>query len=240
MSRAPMTVLQARAARVATFACMAASMAGGAGLLGGCASGPVAPAWQAQAQAAAERYQRAHLEGAPRAAEAEFLRARAAVAATADAGRVAQVELLRCALEAASLGPAGCPGFEALRAEASSPQRAYADYLAGAPMSAPQAALLPAPQRAVTTAVAETGDLADVIARVEDPLSRLVAAGVALRAGRASPRTLQLAVETAAAQGWRRPLLVWLQAQALQAERAGDAAGAARARARAGLVTGER
>ena len=54
-------------------------------LLAGCASGPVAPAWQGQAQAAAERYQRAHLEGAPRAAEAEFQRARAAVAATADA-----------------------------------------------------------------------------------------------------------------------------------------------------------
>lgn len=216
-------------------------------LLAGCASGPVAPAWQGQAQAAAERYQRAHLEGAPRAAEAEFQRARAAVAATADAVRVAQVELLRCALEAASLGPAGCPGFEALRAEASPAQRAYADYLAGTPMAAPQAALLPATQRAVAGAADAGGgagagvrDPADAIARVEDPLSRLVAAGVALRAGRASPRTLQLAVDTAAAQGWRRPLLAWLQAQALQAERAGDAAGAARARARAQLVTGER
>jgi hypothetical protein len=72
---------------------------------------------------------------------------------------------------------------------------------------------------------------------VDEPLSRLVAAGVLLRRGQASPAVLALAAETASAQGWRRPLLAWLGAQALRAEQAGDTLEAARLRRRMDLAT---
>ena len=72
---------------------------------------------------------------------------------------------------------------------------------------------------------------------IADPLSRLVASGVLLRAGRATPQLLADAVETASAQGWRRPLLAWLGVQAMRAEQAGDSAEAQRIKRRIDLVT---
>jgi hypothetical protein len=225
--------------------------------LAGCAGGPPVPAWQSQAESAAARYQRAVLEGATGAAQAEFNRARNALTATGDETQVAQVELLRCALAVASLAGGACPGFETLRADSTPAQRAYADHLAGRVLSAAEVGLLPAPQReagavlarlaagspapgAPAVPQARADAVAAALARMEDPLSRLVAAGVAMQAGQGSARLLQLAVDTAAAQGWRRPLLAWLQAQALLAERTGDAQVAQRARARLRLVAGER
>jgi hypothetical protein len=50
---------------------------------------------------------------------------------------------------------------------------------------------------------------------------------------------LQLAVDTASAQGWRRPLLAWLGAQARRAELAGASEEAERLRRRMALVRGE-
>ena len=60
-----------------------------------------------------------------------------------------------------------------------------------------------------------------------------------------SPSTVRLlsttpsgsyAADTASAQGWRRPLLAWLDVQARLADERGDAAEAARLRRRMGLV----
>ena len=59
-------------------------------------------------------------------------------------------------------------------------------------------------------------------AAIPDPLARLVAAGVLLRASRATPELLEMAVATASDQGWRRPLLAWLGVQRLRAEQAGE------------------
>ena len=73
---------------------------------------------------------------------------------------------------------------------------------------------------------------------MEDPLARLVGAAVSLQSGRADGGVVALAVETASAQGWRRPLLAWLHVQARQAETAGDANAAARIRRRIELVGG--
>jgi hypothetical protein len=79
---------------------------------------------------------------------------------------------------------------------------------------------------------------AAALAGIDDPLSRLIAAGVLFESDRASPQTLQIAVDTASAQGWRRPLLAWLNVQLMRAERGGDAAEAQRLRRRIGVVEG--
>ncbi|TFZ03621.1 hypothetical protein [Ramlibacter humi] len=201
-------------------------------LLAGCGNKPLAPDWQANAHGALERYEKAYLSGAARAADAEFALARRELAATGEAGLVARAELTRCALQVASLAFEPCAGFEALRQDSPAPERAYADYLLAQPAAAD---LLPAQHRAVANG---RGDAAALNA-IADPMARLVAAGVVFRANRASPEVLQLAADTASSQGWRRPLLAWLGAQLRLAEQRGAAEEAARLRRRIALASAE-
>mgnify|MGYP001431404548 CR=1 FL=1 len=72
-----------------------------------------------------------------------------------------------------------------------------------------------------------------------DKAARLVAAGAGLVRGEASPQLVQLAVDTASQQGWRRPLLAWLGVQIGLAERAGQEQEAQRLRRRAAIARQE-
>jgi hypothetical protein len=185
-------------------------------LAAGCASGPPTPTWQLDASAAADDAVQAWLGGDPRVEALATTRMRDAIARTGRPAALARAELLRCAARVATLVFEPCAAFEPLRVDAEAPERAYADYLAGRPTVDSEA--LPAAQRA-----AVRGGPA-VLANIDDPLSRLVAAGVLVQAGRADPATLQLAADTASAQGWRRAVLAWLGALKARAEAAGDRA----------------
>ncbi|MFZ3126777.1 MAG: hypothetical protein WA136_02070 [Rhodoferax sp.] len=200
-------------------------------LLGACSSTPQPPDWQVEAKGSMERAVAAYLEGNNRVEIAELQRAHNQLARTGRADLLATAELLRCATRVASLVFEPCTGFEALRADALEAQRAYADYLQGR-LSPQGIALLPPLQRA-----AATGDTSAVLGAAE-PLSQLVAAGVMLQAGTATPTVIARAIETASAQGWRRPLLAWLGVQAQRAEQAGDPEEAARLRRRIALTQG--
>ena len=200
-------------------------------LLAGCASGPKPADWQLEAKGSMERSVAAYMEGNSRVENAELERARSQLARTGRADLLATAELLHCATRVASLVFEPCAGSEKLRQDAPAAQLAYANFLRG--QAQPQdIALLPAPQRA-----AATGDGA-AVQGMADPLSRLVAAGVLLQTGKASPALITQAINTASDQGWRRPLLAWLGVQALRAEQAGDAAEAARVRRRITLTQG--
>lgn len=191
---------------------------GFAALLGGCAGGPVAPDWQMNAKSAIDRSVSAFLAGNTTVEAQEFDRARNEIARTGRLDLLARVELVRCAGRVASLVQEDCPAFEKLRQDAAAPERAYADFLL-ARVQPQDLAALPAQYRAVAGA---TATASAALKDIADPLSRLIAAGVLFRAGRADPAVLTAAVETASAQGWRRPLLAWLGVQAMRAEQAGD------------------
>lgn len=202
-------------------------------VLTACSSKPPVPDWQMNAHGAAQKAVQAYLAGETRMATLEFARARQETARTGQPALLAQVHLLECAAQVASLEMSPCSTFEALRPDASDAQSAYADYLAGA-LPAASAALLPQSQQAV--AVATDATAAATLAAIADPLSRLVAAGVLLRTDRANPQTLQLATDTASAQGWRRPLLAWLLLRAQRADQAGDTQAAEKLRRRIAVV----
>ncbi len=206
-----------------------------AGIFSSCASGPPVPDWQMNAKGGMERTLTAYLSGNDRVAVQEFAKARSELASTGQFALVARAELIRCAAQVASLELNDCPDFKKLRQDAAAPEKAYADYLAGH-IAAQDIALLPEPQRSVMASAADSVAATAATAAITDPLSRLVAAGVLLRTGRATPSTLALAVETASAQGWRRPLLAWLGAQEMRAEKAGETAEAERLRRRMDLV----
>lgn len=211
------------------IACIALAL-----LLAACASKPKAPEWQMEAHGSLERYVKAFMAADTRVEAAEFTRARDQLARTGDAGLVARAELTRCALRVASLVFEPCVGFEALRVDAPAPERAYAQYLAGRALPR-DVQLLPPVHRAVAAASADAG----AVKAIADPLARLIAAGVLFETGRATPEVLQLAVDTAAAQGWRRPLLAWLGVQARRADLAGASEEAERLRRRMALVLGQ-
>jgi hypothetical protein len=199
--------------------------------LAGCASKPAPPNWQPNAKDALDGFTDDYLRGNTAAANAEFARARRETSSTGRPDLVAQVELVRCATLAASLAFDDCPGFAALSADANAGQRAYAAYLAGR-WEGLDLAALPEQHRAVVA----TGSLVGVA----DPLSKLVAAGALFKAGRITPADIEAASGTASAQGWRRPLLMWLGVQAQRAEAAGDVAAAEQIKRRIALASGTR
>lgn len=201
-----------------------------AAVLSGCASSPPVPDWQMNAHAAAQKAVEAYLSGKTRVEQLEWERARSEVARTGRPDLLARLELVRCAARIASLDTAPCEGFASLRIDAAAPERAYADYLAGRVLPPDEVALLPEPQRKVVAAGAAA------LPDLSDPLSRLVAAGVLLQSGRATPEVLATAAETASAQGWRRPLVGWLVLQAQRAKAAGDDEAAAALQRRITLV----
>lgn len=200
-------------------------------LLAACASQPVPPDWQAGAYSGLKTFTADYLRGDNRLADFEFARARGELARTGRFEQVARAELVRCAVQVASLDMNDCPGFAPLAPDAGDAERAYADFLAG---KKPDAKLLPAHYAAVVSGGK------DALRSVQDPLARLIAAGVLMRSKRLLASDIDIAVNTASDQGWRRPLLAWLGVQAEYAERQGDSALAALARRRIELVGGGR
>lgn len=204
--------------------------------LAACSSKPPTPDWQLNTHGAAERGVQAYFEGNQRVERAEFARARSEVSRTGDAAQLARLELLRCAAQVASLVTGPCTAFQALAVDATPDELAYARYLSGQAGPA-DVARLPEAQRAAAAAAPQ--QVAAAIAAQQEPLARMVAAGAAFVRGAASPQVVQLAVETASHQGWRRPLLAWLGVQIGLAERAGQVDEAARLRRRAAIAAQE-
>lgn len=192
--------------------------------LTGCTNAPRTPDWQIEAKGALDRAIVAYLTGNTRVEQAEMARARQQLSSTGRADLVASAELRLCAARVASLEWGDCAAFEALRPDATAAQHAYADYLRG-PIGAPTLALLPPAQRAVASRADTDGS---ALQGLEDPLSLLVAAGALLHTGRANPAIIEQAVSAASAQGWRRPLLAWLEVQKRGARLAGEMAEVAR------------
>ena len=200
-----------------------------AALLAACGSTPPPPDWQMNAKSSAERAAEAWLSGNSRTEEVEFLRARSELARTAQPALLARLELTRCATRVAALEFEPCTAYEALAPDAAPAEQAYARYLAGEATAA-DAALLPTVHRPLVGAAPAS------LSGIEDPLSRLIAAGVLMRRGVATPAVVAEAVETASQRGWRRPVLVWLGVQLRQAESAGATEEAARIQRRIQLL----
>ncbi|GAB3666598.1 hypothetical protein [Ramlibacter alkalitolerans] len=203
-------------------------------LLAACGSKPRQPDWLVNADGAQDRFERAYLSGRDNVAAKEFQHFRDEVASTAQASLVARAELTRCAVRVASLDFAPCAGFEPLREDAGDAERAYADFLAGR-LAPEQAKALPEDYRGIA---GEGG--AGRLEKIKNPLSRVIAAGVLLRTGKADPQVLEIATRTASDQGWRRAVMAWLGAQAMLAEKNGDREEAARLRRRMEIAAEER
>lgn len=207
-------------------------------LAAACAAPPQPPAWQSDAHEALEAYRTHYFAGDSRRAERDYAAARAAVASTGRLELAARVAVVRCALGTAALDFDKCAGLDAALADAGAEERAYGAFLAGR-WEGIDTRALPAAYRSVATAGSENAQNR-ALQQIDDPVSRLVAAGTLLRQARISPESVTSAIDAASAEGFRRPLLAWLKVQEKLAESAGDAAAAALIRRRIALVEGEK
>jgi hypothetical protein len=205
-------------------------------LLAACASNPPPPDWQANAFAALNSYSSAYLEGNTRVADLEFARAKAEVSRTGRPDLMARLELVRCAAQVASLVLEPCTGYLAVIADAKPPEQAYAAFISGH-WTGLDAKLLPvAYQGLVANPVAASTAANSQLSQIEEPLSRLIAAGALLQRELLTPVDIGLAVDISSNQGWRRPLLAWLGVQLKRSQAAGDAATAQQIQRRIDLV----
>lgn len=204
-------------------------------LLAACGSGgPPPPDWKTDAADLVARYQKHALRGENTLAERYFQQA---VAATGGAGRVAETArlwLLRCATRRAMLIDDPCAEYAGLASlQPVAADDAYYRFLT-LRWDGVDPALLPAHHRDLLRAPAVQRSAA--LARIDDPLARLLDASLLVLRREADAATLDLATETASSQGWRQPLLTYLKLMQQQAIARGDAAGQARLARRIELV----
>lgn len=206
--------------------------------LAACSQKPPAADWALNAESASDRATQAYLKADQRVQALEWNKARAEIERTASPQLLARLALMRCAVEHASLQWNVCSEYEALAVDADPPEQAYARYLQAAALRPQDIALLPEAQQAVARAADAQAALA-AVQGVRSPLSRLVAASVALRMHGPSAGLLAEAVDTAAAQGWRRPLLAWLLLSVREARQVGDETQAQRLERRVRVLEGQ-
>ena len=205
-------------------------------LLAACGSAPRVPDWKSNAAGAIDSFQREYLAGNTLAAERDLRVARTEVASTGRLDFAARVELIQCAVATAALDFDRCRGIDDVAAQASPEDRAYAGFLRGR-WDGIDAGALPSSYRGVVGA-RDAEAQSRAMQGIEDPLSRLVAAGVLLERARITPAGVATAVDTSSSQGWRRAVLAWLAVQAKLAESAGDQAALATIRKRIDLAGG--
>ena len=220
---------------------------GGLALLASCSSAPPVPDWQGNTLGAVKSFTSAYLAGDSKVADFEFVRSRTEISATGRPDLVARVELVRCAVRLASLELDTCAATQLKTPDLAAPERAYALLLdsgqAGvsgnfvAPLDASQIALLPEQHHPMFAARDDNARVA-TLSTMTDPLARLVAAGVLFGQGQLPPAGVDVAVNTASEQGWRRPLLAWLGVQLKLAQNTGDAAASARIQRRIDVASG--
>jgi hypothetical protein len=192
------------------------------------------PEWQSQSHASLERFTQHYLEGNLHLAQRSFAEAKAAVASTGRPELAARVELVRCALGTAALDVDACVAFESARSDATVDDQAYGDFVSGR-LRAQDTNRLPRQYRDVATARDEPARNKAML-RMDEPVSRLVAAGALFRLAQLSPEGLAGAIDTASSHGYRRPLLAFLNVQAKRAESAGDTVALQSIRKRIDLV----
>lgn len=203
--------------------------------LSACGGGPKAPDWKLDSISLIERYKKAELKGQNTLAESYFQQALAASGSAARIEETARLYLTRCATRQASLTFEPCSGYlEYAKLGATPEDAAYHHFISGQ-WDGLDVGKLPAQYRDFASN-RDPARNAGILQKIDDPLSRLVAASIAVMRKQADAATLQLAAEAASGQGWRKPLLVYLKLQEAQAAQKGDPAELARLRARIKLV----
>ncbi|MDP2839235.1 MAG: hypothetical protein Q8O11_04190, partial [Syntrophales bacterium] len=181
-------------------------------LLAGCGAKP-APVWIAAGHKQLETFKQDFLTGRePPITEIHFRKAVEEIKKGGDADLLGKAWLTRMALQVAVReAPEEGEYLKTEAAEAVPANRNFYRFLKG-DVATVDVSLLPEPYRPFWMAFRsrDAAKAAVTIAAIEDPIHRLIAAGLAVGHRLENDAILRTAVETAAQNGWKRALLVWL------------------------------
>jgi len=193
-------------------------------LLAGCGAKP-APAWIAAGHKQLETFKQDFLTGRePPITEIHFRKAILEIKKGGDADLLGKAWLTRMALQVAVREE--LEEGEYLKTEAAEAVPAnwnFYRFLKGDAATV-DVSLLPETYRPFWMAF-RSGDAAKAavaITAIDDPLSRLIASGLAVSRRLENDAILQIAVETASQNGWKRALLAWLERLKSSHEAAGE------------------
>lgn len=207
-------------------------------LLAGCGAKP-APLWIAAGHKQLETFKQDFLTGRePTITEFHFRKAVEEIKKGGDANLLGKAWLTRMALQIAVLREPDEGDY--VKTEAAEPipaNRNFYRFLKGDAATV-DVSLLPEPYRPFWAALrnGNTAKAAGAITAIDDPLSRLIASGLAVRHRLETEVILRTAVETASRSGWKRALLAWLERLKSFHEAAGDAERASAIRSRIDLM----
>lgn len=195
-------------------------------LLAGCGGKTLPPDWKVDSADLIERYQKHELRGENILADRYFQQAVHAAGSAGQVAETARLWLVRCAVRRASLDDDDCSEYvELAKLETTDEDRAYYQFIT-LDWNGVDASRLPKHYAALVAGAADKRHAQ--VAGISAPLSRLLAASLVVKRGEADDALLSLATETASAEGWKRPLLVYLKlAEKRASERQDEAALAA-------------
>jgi len=203
-------------------------------LLGGCGGKTPPPDWKVDSADLIERYQKHELRGENLLADRYFQQAVNAAGSAGQVAETARLWLVRCAVRRASLDDDDCSEYvELAKLETTDEDRAYYQFIT-LDWSGVDASRLPKHYAVLVAGAADKRHAQ--VEGINAPLSRLLAASLIVKRGEADDALLSLATETASAEGWKRPLLVYLKLAEKRASERQDADALAAIQARIRLV----
>lgn len=203
-------------------------------LLAGCGGKAPPPDWKVDSSDLIERYKTHELRGENILADRYFAQAVNAAGSAGQVAETARLWLVRCAVRRASLDDDDCSEYlELAKLETTDEDRAYYQFIT-LDWNGVNAARLPKHYAALVAGAADQRHAQ--VAAITAPLSRLLAASLVVKRGEADDALLSLAAETASAEGWKRPLLVYLKLSEKRASERQDAPALAAIQARIRLV----
>ncbi len=189
-------------------------------LLSACGGNPPAPDWKKDSISLIGKYTKAELKGENKLAERYFEQALDAAGSAGKLEETARLHLIRCATRRASLSFELCAGYaELAKLSPNAYDETYHRFITGQ-WEKVDSSRLPAQYRDFFSNQDAARHAA--LAKITDPLSRLIAISVATQHKQADDATLTLAADTASEQGWRKPLLVYLKLLENRASLTGD------------------
>ena len=177
----------------------------------GCASKPI-PDWLNTSYNQLENYKKSYLSGENKIAAIQFKAAINEIRKSGDLEILSMAYLIRMALQATVLE--NMDDDEYLKIDAlqpSLPNRSFYAFLKGE-INQVDDSLLPQHYRGFCKALRQSAGAESLqeIEKMEDPLSQLIALGIIVRLRQANEDVLKKAIDVASAQGWKKPLLVYL------------------------------
>jgi hypothetical protein len=202
--------------------------------------GTKTPTWFLASSQQMDRFEKNYLAGEKAdITELNFSKAVEEIKKSGDLDRLEKAWLTRMALQIAALKEPDGGDYKKIEAVQPMPENGnYYIFLTG-DIAKVDEALLPKQYQKFHKALAgkDSIGVGNAIAAMKDnPVSQLIAAGLAVRHQVESEAILQTAVETASVNGWKAALLAWLERMAAFYESKGEAAKANTVRQRIDLI----